>query len=101
MFQFNENFSSNILLCADYELATHPVNSFLHADQTKAVMLFLRIKAAPIVHKAKLNLIRTDVQRCLEVPGVRVFDGVGESLLGDAQQTLFVIERYGSLIAFG
>src|ERR1700744_3481001 len=91
MFQLNENFSSDTLLCANYELAAHPVNSFLHADQTKT---------APVVHKAKPNLICTDAQRHLEVSGVRVFDGIREGLLGDAQQTLFVIHRYESLITF-
>ena len=45
MFQLNENFRSDTFaLCGIHELATHPVNSFLHAEQTKTVMLFQRIK---------------------------------------------------------
>ena len=100
MFQLNDNLSSDTLLCADYELAAHPVNAFLHADQTKPVMLFLRIKTTPVVHNSELNLICTNAQRRLEVPGVCMFDGVGKSLLGDAKQTLFVIGWHGSLIAF-
>src|SRR5207249_2238764 len=91
IFQLDQNLSADTLLCADYELSAHPVNSFPHANQTKTIRFLLRIKTAPVVHKVKLNLICIDGQRRTEVPGVRVFDGIRQSFLSDMQQVLFII----------
>src|SRR5437667_11435860 len=57
IFQLDQDFSADTLLRANDELSAHPINPFLHANQSKAIILLRRIKAAPVVHKSKLNFI--------------------------------------------
>src|SRR5580765_3052960 len=98
IFQLNENFSADVWLRTDCELPAHSVNSFLHAGQTEALVLLLRIEPATVVRQPELNFVSTNTQRRPEVPGIGMFDSVGEGLLRNAQQVLLTVRRYGSSI---
>src|SRR6266516_4504429 len=59
--QLNEDFRADSGLGADCELAIHPVNAFLHANQAEALVLRVRIKTAAVVHEPELNFFRAHV----------------------------------------
>src|SRR5437867_3711453 len=67
------------------ELSPHLVNPFLHAEQTKAFMFGMQIKSSAVVHQTKLDFFRANRQSGSEVFGFRVFDRIGQRLLGDSQ----------------
>src|SRR6185436_12966028 len=53
--QLDEDFRADSGLGADCELAVHPVNAFLHSEQTEALVLRVRIKTTSVVHEPELN----------------------------------------------
>ncbi len=42
-------------LRTDHKLAAHLINAFLHSDQAKPLVFFLRIKSATIVRQLQPN----------------------------------------------
>jgi hypothetical protein len=58
------------------------------------------IETSSVVHQPELDFVGVDAQRRPEVPCVRMFDCVRESLLRDAQQTFFIFAGDRSFIAF-
>src|SRR5438552_6075856 len=98
--QNNLNFRALAWPGTQDELATHLVNAFFHSQQSKAFVFRVQVKSSTVVNKTELDLVRANDQSGSEVFRFRVFDCIGQRLLGDSQQALFPFWSHRWLVSF-
>src|SRR5580658_6454756 len=101
IFERHDNFRTNVRLGTNDEQAVHPVNPFLHAYQPETVVISMRVKPLSVIHKLKLDAVRTDTQSGTKISRVGMLYRVGEGFLGNSQQLLLVFCRYGARVSLG
>src|ERR1700690_1521523 len=85
------NFPSRPWLGENRQLATDPICSLLHTNQSEAATqgAYMRIESCAVVFHSEMNCFRFQSQSHIDLGATRMFHGVGDGLLRDAQEIAF------------